>query len=136
MASASTIQIPDDVIKPIIEAKVAAAVMAAMEGHQNLVTQIVGAALAAKVDRDGKPASYGDLTFLAWAMQHAIKTAAMEAIREHVETRRDSIKAEIARQLGSSKSRLGKQLAEALVNGAVGAVTNSWRFTLELKNDR
>lgn len=118
-----TFEIPKDVIEPIIQAQVAAAVSSALAGRDEIIKAAVGAVLNAKVDRDGAPDRYNShnsLTWLQWVMNDCIRRAARAAIEQFLAGEQDRIKAVLTKELQAKNSPLAKQL----VNGMLGAMAN------------
>lgn len=114
MAETPTLQIPKDVIEPIIQAHIAGAVTAALSGREQIVTDAVNRVLTMQVDDQGKPSSYGrSQTFVQWLMNDAIRTAAVAALREALEKEQPAIKKAIAAELKKQSSPIAKQMVES-----------------------
>ena len=133
MADNPTFQIPKDVIEPIIQAHVAAAVTAALSGQDQLMNKAVFMVLNQKVDSDGKPSSgyySNEITFIQWAMRNAVRKATEAAIVEEVAKHADVIRKNIADQLKMSKSPLVQALVQGLVKNLVDPQTLKYRLTV------
>lgn len=128
---ASTIQIPKDVIEPIIQAHVSKAVAEALGGQKAILEKAVSFAMNLKVDRDGKPTTYSDAQpWLAWQISNLIREAAKKAIIEHLEDNKDVIKAQLVAQLRNTKSKVAHNLADAMIDGVSKSVNSGWNFTV------
>ena len=126
-----TLQIPSDVINPIIEANIQAAVAQALGPVSNRISEFVTTVLRMNVDSEGKPSSYGNSKpWIDWAIGDALRRAAKAAIDEQVEKLKDQMKAHIATELTKKNSTLHKQLAEGLVNGVFSADSLKWRLNI------
>jgi hypothetical protein len=133
MADNPTFQIPKDVIEPIIQAHIAAAVTAALSGQDQLMNKAVHMVLNQKVDSNGKPDSYpssSSITFIQWAMREALQKATKDALVAEVAKHADVIRANIAAQLKNSKSPIVQKLVEGLVGALVNPDTLKYRLTI------
>jgi hypothetical protein len=126
----STIQIPNDVIKPIIEAKVAAAVIEALGGYKPMVELAVAQVLNQTVGEDGKPSNYNAVPFFKWAMDDCIKRATRASIEEYFKTHADLIKQAVTVELSKKNSPLVKQLVAALTGTVLNA--NELRYRMNV----
>lgn len=130
----STIQIPNDVIKPIVEAKVAAAITEALGGYERLVDKAVSQILNQKVDSNGNPDRYDSScspTWFTWVMSECVKQAARSAIEEWFKDHQDVMKKSIAAELSKKNSPLVKQLIATLVGTVVNS--DSLRYRMNVK---
>lgn len=127
----STIQIPNDVIKPIIEAKVAAAVVEALGGYKPMVELAVAQVLNQKVGDDGKPSTYSNaVPFFKWAMDDCIRRATRAAIEDYFKVHEDLIKQAVTSELSKKNSPLVKQLVAALTGTVLNA--NELRYRMNV----
>lgn len=112
-----TLNIPKDLIEPIIQAHIAAAVTTALGGREKVVSDAIYAALNMKVDDRGAPSTYSSgITFVQWLMKDAIRKAAIEAMQIALEGQKEEMKKAIADELRKSRSVVAKTLIEALAN--------------------
>jgi len=133
MAENATVNIPKDVIDPIVRQQLSAAIAAAMGDPVKIINAIVTRALDIKVDKSGKVSSYSyDNTqpFLEALSHKLIRDEAEKLIREYVQDHRELIKKQIVALL--SKRRNGT-FAEALLVGAEKSLEN---FSLTIHLDR
>jgi hypothetical protein len=122
-AEQTTLNVPKDVIEPIINAHVSAAVAAALSDKDHLLRAAVAQVLNTPVDLQGNTSRCGyssDLPYLQWIMQTAVRNAVKAAVVEEVGKHQEALKAAIAEQLKKTNSPLAKQLIE----GMVGAMTH------------
>jgi hypothetical protein len=117
----ATLQVPNDVIDPIIRAEVTKAIIAAMGNQGAILTQAIASILNTKVDSDGKPSNYSsnnEKTWMDWAVGNAIRSAAKEAITEIMTQQKEGIKNEMVRQLQTKNSPLVRQFVEGIISAA------------------
>ena len=123
------VQIGADLIAPIVQAKVNAAIVEAIGDKQAFVESVVAAMLKRKVDSEGKVNSYhGSNThnMVDWLCRKAIQDAVKEGLESLMQESKPMIKAAIVKQL---KSRPG-MLAKALVDGFGAATANRYRVNI------
>lgn len=127
--SGMTLNVDNDLVKPVIEAEIQAAVVRELGQMQDLFPQMVKAVITTKVDRDGKPSSYsGNKTYLEWAFQKSMHIAIQRAITEWIDGNQDELQKELSKQIMASKS----EFAQSVLSALVGAVANQWRFNVEV----
>ena len=124
------VRVGADLIRPIVEAKVRAAVVEGLGKQEDLMQAVISAVISMKVDRDGKPGQgYSqDQTLLHYLCTKAIRETAEAAVREWIVTQQTKPKAELTRQLDRQKP----QLAEAMVLGLGEALKNAWKFNVDV----
>lgn len=121
-----SINMPQDLVKPIIEAKVAAAISEALGGSDAIVERMVALALSKKVDSSGKVSeysSYNTHNFIEVVCANTIREAAKKAINEFVASQAPKIEAEIRKQLTVRNKDLAKAFVASLVDGVRTNVT-------------
>lgn len=131
--SAPTFQIPQDVIQPIIQANITAAIAQALGGSANVLEKAISTILSTQVDGEGKPSSYSHhshRSWLDWAVGDAIRKAARAAIEEQIGTLQSALKEQMVAQLTKKNSPLIKQIAEGLAAGAFSPEAIKWRLTI------
>lgn len=130
----STIKIPNDVIQPIIEAKVAAAVTEALGGYERLIETAVGQVLNQKVGTDGQPSTYSNaIPWFKWTMNDCIKRAARAAIEDYFKTHEDVIKRAVVVELSKKNSPLVKQMIAALTGSVLNADSLRYRMNVTVE---
>lgn len=129
--SSSTIQIPNDVIQPIVEAKVAAAITEALGGYDRLIESAVAQVLNQKVGADGRPTTYSDARpWFKWVMQDCVQKAARAAIETYFKDHEELVKKAITVELTKKNSPLVKQLVGALISTVVNADALRYRMNV------
>lgn len=132
-----TLQIPQDVIQPIIEAHVRDAVLRAFDGYKPAVDALISSILNVKVNEHGKP--FGDRQYgserapkwIDWALGEALRDAVKKVIVEKVTTLQASLEKHIAAELEKKNSPLAKQVAESLLKGFSEIAVNNYRLKVE-----
>lgn len=127
--SAVSIQVGPDVIKPIVEAKIQAALVEALGGNSNIIENAVRAIMYAKVDSEGRFSTNnysGDKSLIEWTCAKLVKQAGEEAIREYIATKKDVLVAEFKKQF----AKKSKTIAEKMVDGILDSANARWGFNL------
>lgn len=129
----ASITLGNDLIKPIIEAKINQAVLEAMKGQDHIIRNVVHQILNLKVDSSGNANThYGkDLTFLAYLAQKCIKDAAEQAVREYIAQRQPEIKAQILAYMQQKSAH--KKFAESVVTGVLDAANSKYNMTVKIE---
>lgn len=129
----STIQIPNDIIQPIVEAKVAAAVTEALGGYDRLIEVAVGQVLNQKVGTDGQPSNYSNaVPWFKFVMQQCVQKSARTAIEEYFNSHGELIKKAITAELSKKNSPLVKQLVATLIGSVVNADSLRYRMNVSV----
>lgn len=129
--STATVNIPKDVLEPILRQQVAAEVTAALGNPADLIAKVVEFALSQKVNADGKRSSYehdNRHSFIEVAAKNAIHKAVHEILAQWIEEQRPAIAKHVEAALGRRKSAFAKALVEGLAN----SVKSSWTFNCEI----
>ena len=131
----AAVNIPRDVIEPIVQAKVALAVAEALGGHQDLVALAVTAVLTAKVDSDGRVGNYANrdsLSYVQWIMRDCIRKTVSKVLQDEMPKHEHVIREHIIAQLQNKKSPLVKQLVEGMVKAVTSPNTLAYRLTVDV----
>lgn len=134
MAEDPTFKIPRDVIQPIIEAKVSAALIEALGNQQWLVQNCIAKVLDEKVnDNGGKAESYyadRSPTFLQWALRSCVQASIKRILNEEIEKHKDAITDSLRKELARKNSPMLKQLIDSMAGGIVDAAKNPYRMEI------
>jgi hypothetical protein len=136
MAEEPTFKIPRDVIEPIIQAQVSAAVVNALADKSRLVEEAVAQVLNCKVGDDGKPSDYRAIPWVQWVMKDCIKRAAKEAIEQSIAGHGEVIRKCIIAELIKKNSPLLKQLVNALTTGMTNPDNLKWRLDISMSENK
>ncbi len=115
---AEGIQIPSDIIKKIIEDRVAGELLVALGGATEIMKRTVDAVISEKVSEStGHTARYGEkeCSWLEYKLKSAIRDAVHSAIYKATQEHRDALEASILAALQEPGSTAAKSLAGGLV---------------------
>ena len=128
------VSIGKDLIKPIIEAKVQAAIVQAVSTEQDLVTRFIAQALETKVDKNGK-VNYHDYdneyTMLEYMCIDTLRECAKQAIRSWIEENRNEIQKALTAQLKTTKTT--STFAKAIINCLTNSIKSDWRMSVNVE---
>lgn len=129
-----TLNIPQDVINPIIQANISAAILAAMGDGSKVVANAITTILSTKVDpNSGNVHSYqsqNTVPWIDWAMGNAVRESAKAAIIEYLADHQEEVKKHLAAELSKKNSPLAKSLVEAMAKGM--ADQNALRYAVSV----
>lgn len=131
-----TFQIPRDVIEPILQAHVSAAIAQAFGSQSILIEKFINEVVNRRVKEDGSFPSYSSdktVGWLDWAVANVIRTVIKAQLTEEIEKHQDEMKQIIVRELKKKNSPLIRQLAEGMVGGFANQETLKYRFELVVK---
>lgn len=127
--STPTLSIPKDVIEPIIQASIAAAVANALGDNASILRTAIDRVLTQKVDERGTPSSYSGRPFIDYLVSDSLRLAITAAVHEAMTLHREAVRAGVLRELAKKNSPFVKQL----VDGMVSSVFDPKRFSYSLK---
>lgn len=129
-----TFNIPNEIITPIIEAQITAAVAQAMSGRVNILETAVNQVLTVKVDDKGSPCNYsGSKPWIDWVVGDAIRKAATEAIQQFVGQHAEQIKQALIKELQKKNSPLLRSLIDGMISGAFNSDNLRYALTLNVE---
>jgi hypothetical protein len=118
-----------EIVKPIVEAKVHAALVEALGGKGVLLENVIRVIINQKVDSQGRYSSYSsDKPLIEWMAESLIKNIAQDAVKEFVSSKKDLILAEFNKQF----SKKQKTIAEKMVSGIIDSTACNWGFALSV----
>jgi len=127
-----TLNIDENLVKPVVEKEIEAAVIRELEKMPLLLPQMVSHVLLMPVSDRGEPSnsSYDKhRTYMNWVFQKAIQEATKEAIVNWLKNNNDALEKEVDKQLRASSSKFAKSVIDAFV----GLANNSWRFSVNVE---
>lgn len=131
-----SLTIPKDLIDPIIQSHVAAAITEALGLKKQLLAEIAHRIINECVDSNGKPSTYSydkGRRWIDWATQDAFRKALQAAIEEQVELHKETLKKALAAELKKVNSPLVKAMVEGMVKGAL---THNLRYHLTITENK
>jgi hypothetical protein len=131
VAQVVNVQVGEELVRPIIESKVQAAIVEGLGHADQLMQSVISAVITMKVDRDGKPGQgySNDQTLLHYLCTKAIRETAEMAVREWIATQQPKLKAELTKQLDRQKA----QLAEMMVLGLAESLKSAYKFSVDVE---
>lgn len=130
-----TLEIPKDVIDPIIKAEIARAITAAMGGGNAIVVKAITTILATPVGEDGKASTYSsdrNRPWIEWAVGDCVKAATKEALQSALVGHKDQIRKSIIAELSRRNSPLIKQLASTMAESICKEETLKYRLSISI----
>lgn len=132
------IKVSGDLVKPIVEAKIQAAIVAAMgDDPAVFVEAMVAKALGVKVNEKGREPSYSHektVSYLEWMCGDIIRKAAVEAMRKWAEENTDTIEAAILKEFHSKSGTA--RLAKAISEGMTESIQSTWNFSCTVQSEK
>lgn len=124
MAETASVNIPTDLIKPVIEAEVQAAIIRGLGHSDQLIRNMVTHILERKVDENGKDCHYSRENLLDVLAKKAIKDAVKLMVDEWVKSQMPFIQKQLETELSKKKNGL----AALMTQGLADALKSGWRF--------
>ena len=131
MADVLNVEISKNLVEPIVQAKIQAAVVSALESPQLLIEELVRKCLNMKVDRDGKVQDYASHNKHSWIdilCRQSIQKAVEEAMKEWVAENQKLLKDQVKRQISTSPAKFAKMFCDGLAD----SLNCSWKFSVHV----
>jgi hypothetical protein len=128
------IEITEDLIRPIIENKIKAAIVESLGQEKRIFENLVDAVINLKVNSQGvvdKYSSSNKYNFLDLTLQNAIKDSIKDAIKEFVSANQKKIKAEIIRQMNTKEGI--NSFVMSLLTGVNNSANNLYKMVADFK---
>jgi hypothetical protein len=136
--NAATVNIPKDVIDPIVRAEIASAIARAMGDSATLVREMVSNLINIKCDRDGKISEYhssNKFSYVEVAVGKLLREMIEQELQAVLESKRNEVRKELAAQLAKRNSKLVQQLANAFAESMCGSVKYGLKFSVSVEGD-
>ena len=135
MSEANTVNVSvgQDLVAPIIQAKIEAAIVQQLGKEANLVERLVASALTQKVNSRGRVSDRcyeNKHSFLALICEQAIHDAARQALEEYINENKPKIVDAMKKQLRASPAKMAK----ALIDGVSGSMQSKWSWQVKIAN--
>ena len=126
MESKVDVKVSDDLIKPIIEANIQAAIASNFSDLQSqFIEKAVAQALTQPVDSDGKPSRYsGGIPYIEYLCKKKVQDMAKEALENFVGKNREKIIKQFEKEMQKNSRGMGR----ILVDGITDCMKSSWKF--------
>lgn len=128
MTEQASVNIPKDILEPIIRAHIQTGVVAAIGDPATLIEEVVRRALTKKVDRNGTVSNYSTdnkYDLIEIVAQQTIEAEVKKAVIAWIEDQKPAIQKAVADSL---KKKTGV-FAKALVDGFVQCTKQDWRIS-------
>lgn len=123
-------KVSESLVRPIIEAKINAAVIEAMGGAEKIVADMLKTYMSQKVDRDGKVSNYSDTApRLEWLLHKMIEDALKEALKGFLQKKQDMLQREFEKFFASKQG--SSQIIGALKEGFVKSLSEKWTSVIQ-----
>lgn len=110
------LSISQEVVKPIVEAKIQAAILSALSSEKDIIESAVEKILNVKVDSDGKTSTYSSsIPYLQWLTNNAIQSAAKAALQQYVEDQKPKIQAALKKAISMRIDDVCAQMMSCLI---------------------
>jgi len=129
-----SLQINQDMVKPILEKQIQAAIMANIGDPEQLIGKVVTVALSQKVNKEGRVdsySSYNTYDYLEILTGQAIREAAKDALKEWLADNQELLKVAVTKEL-NKPARL-KSIVGAFADAAENSFNCDWRFNCDIK---
>jgi hypothetical protein len=135
----ATVQIPKDVIEPLVKSRLEAELVEALGGKDELVKRLVEGVLLQEVDDKGKRSTYSydkDRTYLSWLCEDVLANETRKAIRAWLDEHRADFREALFAQLQTK--RMQNSLARQLLEGFTAAAASDWnlKVSVDTKKDQ
>jgi hypothetical protein len=130
MTDQASVNIPKDLLEPIIRQHIAAGVVAAIGDPAALIRAVVDRACKEKVNSEGKRGQYDSdnkYDFVEQIAGNAIREATRKAVMTYVEEQRPAIETAVVAHLKRSTTKFAK----TLVDGLVESTKQRWNINCE-----
>ena len=128
-----TLGINEDMVKPILEKQIQAAILANIGNPEELITKVVSLALRQKVNCEGKIDSYSShntYDYLEIITGKAIREAAQESLKNWLEENAQLVKAMVIQEM--NKPERQNSLVKAFADAVEQSFACSWRFNCDI----
>lgn len=136
MSNMINLGINEDMVKPILQKQIEAAVLANLGNPEELIRKTVSLALSQKVDKNGNVSNYRSdnrYDYLEILVGKAIREAAQVSLKEWLETNASLIK-EMVKQEMNKPERQGT-LVQSFADAVEKSIRCSWNFRCDIKFD-
>ena len=121
-----------DYLEKVVHQTVIAGVSAALNGKDEIVSQLVHDVLTTEVDSQGRISGYrrdNDQTLLHYLVSKELKSVALEEVKNEVETARPKLKRKIREEI--KKESTTDTLVASFLNAITDAVGVGWPCTIQ-----
>lgn len=131
------LSVDQDYLANAVQQSVMMGISEALNGKNEIVSQIVKMVLTQKVDKTGKISSYNSdnkYTLLEFYVIKMLREVTAEEMQKMIDERREEISAVIRAEL--SKKVNHEKFVNAFINNVSSAINNSWCPRIEISFDQ
>lgn len=128
--------ISPELIKPVIETHIKAAIVEAFGGAEELIAKVVRNVLEQKVSANGTISNYSSDNRYQWldiVITQQIRAAVEEEVRNQVKESSSAIREALVEELRSKAG--AHKVAQALLDGAMGTFKHCWSSKMDISFD-
>jgi YesN/AraC family two-component response regulator len=129
-----SLEVSDEIVKPIIEREIQAAMVKALGKQEDLIAQIARSVLATKVDDHGNVNEqnyYNKHDLVETTLSIAIREQVKEAIQEWVNSNTDVIRKQVEKEF--STQRFQKEMRRGLADSVIRSMQCKWNTTVNVR---
>lgn len=127
------LNIDKDFLSEAVRQTVIMGISEALNGKNEIVSQLVKSVLNTKVDKYGKISSYerdNVYPLIEFQVRELLKTEIAETVQEIINENRDDVRKLIRENF--KKAKFQDSVVDAVLNSMVSELTNSYRTTIEV----
>lgn len=129
----ASLQIPKDIIIPLIDAKIKESILSAMGGTEVFIEKVVNQVFTQKVNKEGRIGSYSSENKYNWVditVTNIIKENAKIAIQELLESKQELLKEVILKQLSTKKG--ATMLAKSMIENVGELIKSNHKLNVDI----
>jgi F0F1-type ATP synthase delta subunit len=126
------LSISNEIVKPIVEAKIQAAIISELEKSADVIESMVSKALTDSCNEKGQKdqySSYNKFTFIERCCYTAVQEQAKEALKQYLENNRQKLFDAMKKQISKRVDDIACAFADSMIEHA----KSQYGFTVELK---
>ena len=134
MKDVATVNISNEVIKPIVDIHIKNAVIEAIGNKEAIIEQFVQEVFNKKVDHSGKVSNYSGDNKFSWfdvIVTNQIKECIKNEMQEQIIGISKEIKEALINQIKTKKG--SNAIASAMIAGLEGTLKNAWTSRIDIK---
>jgi hypothetical protein len=136
MSDTVAVTVGSDLVKPIVEAKIQAAIVAALGQSDRLINDAVNLVLHRKVDSQGQytTSDYRSTPYIEWLCTSVLQCAVKAAVEKWVAANTERIEAALAKEMKMNANTFAKAFTKGFAEGMAG----TWRtqFNVSFSNPK
>lgn len=134
MSNMINLGISEDMVKPILEKQIQAAILANIGNPEELIRKTISVALHQKVSKSGTISQYSsdnNYDYLEILVGQTIRNAAEESLKEWLKENSQMVKALVVQEM--NKPERQNSLVGAFAKSVEDSLRCSWRFNCDIK---